>query len=114
MFFFKNRWFNIIGQLKDYGIYFYCNIATPYVIDEDVIKYIDYDLDLRVFADRTFKILDKSEYKYHKQKMNYSEEIDKILNDELNILIEMVKKKKVAFDEEVIKEYYNKYEMLKK
>ena len=22
MFFFKNRWFNIIGQLKDYGIYF--------------------------------------------------------------------------------------------
>ena len=26
MFFYKNRWFNIIGQLKDYGIYFYCNI----------------------------------------------------------------------------------------
>ena len=23
MFFFKDRWFNIIGQLKDYGIYFY-------------------------------------------------------------------------------------------
>ena len=33
MFFFKNRWFNIIGQLKDYGIYFYCNIATPFLID---------------------------------------------------------------------------------
>ena len=45
MFFFKNRWFNIIGQLKDYGIYFYCNIATPFLIDEGVIKYIDYDLD---------------------------------------------------------------------
>ena len=51
---------------------------------------------------------------YHKQKMNYSEEIDKVLNNELNVLIEMVKKKKIAFDEEVIKEYYNKYEMLKK
>ena len=46
--------------------------------------------------------------------MNYSEEIDKVLNNELNVLIEMVKKKKIAFDEEVIKEYYNKYEMLKK
>ena len=23
MFFYKDRWFNIIGQLKDYGIYFY-------------------------------------------------------------------------------------------
>ena len=27
MFFYKNRWFNIIGQLKDYGIYFYCIAA---------------------------------------------------------------------------------------
>lgn len=44
--FFKDRWFNIIGQLKDYGIYFYCNIATPTLIDNKVIKYIDYDLDL--------------------------------------------------------------------
>ena len=71
MFFYKNRWFNIIGQLKDYGIYFYCNIATPYVIDENVIKYIDYDLDLRVFPDGSFKVLDRGEYNYHKNKMNY-------------------------------------------
>ena len=39
MFFFKNRWFNVIGQLKEYGIYFYCNIATPALIDNKVIKY---------------------------------------------------------------------------
>ena len=51
----KDRWFNIIGQLKDYGIYFYCNIATPYIIDEKVIKYIDYDLDLRVFPNEVLK-----------------------------------------------------------
>ena len=55
MFFYKDRWFNIIEQLKDYGIYFYCNIATPYIIDEKVIKYIDYDLDLRVFPNVSFK-----------------------------------------------------------
>ena len=60
MFFYKDRWFNIIGQLKDYGIYFYCNIATPYIIDEKVIKYIDYDLDLRVFPNGSFKILESN------------------------------------------------------
>ena len=37
MFFYKDRWFNIIGQLKDYGIYFYCNIATPALIDNKII-----------------------------------------------------------------------------
>jgi protein associated with RNAse G/E len=112
MYFFNNHWFNIIGQNKSDGIYYYCNMASPYIIEDDTIKYIDYDLDLRVFADRTFKILDKSEYKYHKQKMNYPEEIDKILNKELNLLIDLVKKKKIAFNEN-IKKYYIQYESIK-
>ena len=45
LFFYKKHWFNIIGQLKDYGLFYYCNIATPYLIDNKIIKYIDYDLD---------------------------------------------------------------------
>lgn len=113
LYFFKDHWFNIIGQNKSDGIYYYCNMASPYIIEDDTIKYIDYDLDLRVFSDRTFKILDKSEYKYHKQKMNYSEEIDKILNKELNLLIELVKKKNLAFNEEMIRKYHEQYEILK-
>ena len=39
-------------------------MASPYIIDENVIKYIDYDLDLRVFPDGGYKILDYNEYKY--------------------------------------------------
>ena len=54
MFFSKYDWFNIIGQLKTNGIYYYCNIASPFVLEEDTIKYIDYDLDLRVFPDGSF------------------------------------------------------------
>ena len=42
LFFYKKRWFNVIGQLKKYGLFFYCNIATPYIIDDGLIKYIDY------------------------------------------------------------------------
>ncbi|UKI57053.1 MAG: hypothetical protein L6V81_06545 [Clostridium sp.] len=38
MFFYNNRWFNIIAQLKSNGIFYYCNIASPYVIDDNVIK----------------------------------------------------------------------------
>ena len=114
MYFFKERWFNIIGQNKDDGIYYYCNMASPYLIEDNTIKYIDYDLDLRVFADGSYKVLDKSEYKYHKQKMNYPEEIDIIVNRELKELIEMVKKKELAFNRDVILEYCKKYEEFKK
>ena len=34
MYFFRNEWFNIIAQLKKDGIYYYCNIASPFIIEE--------------------------------------------------------------------------------
>lgn len=109
MFFFKDRWFNIIGQLKDYGIYFYCNIATPFLIDDKVIKYIDYDLDLRVFPNGSFKILDRMEYKFHKKQMHYSNRLDFILKYELGNLISMVREKEIPFDKVTVEEYYKIY-----
>ena len=114
MIFFKDRWFNIIGQLKDYGIYFYCNIATPVLIDNKVIKYIDYDLDLRVFPNGSFKILDRMEYKYHKKQMHYSNRLDFILKYELGNLIDMVRRNEMPFDRKTINDYYEKYVYLTK
>ena len=67
LFFYKKEWYNILAQLKKYGLFYYCNIASPYIIDGNIIKYIDYDLDLRVFPDGSFKVLDRGEYKYHKK-----------------------------------------------
>jgi len=112
LFFYRKRWFNIIGQLKKYGLFFYCNIATPFLIDDKIIKYIDYDLDLRVFPDGAFKVLDRNEYNYHKKIMHYPEEIDMILKRELTSLIEMKKNNEGPFDKDLINKYYEKYEQL--
>lgn len=109
MFFYKNRWFNILAQLKKNGLYYYCNIATPYLIDENVIKYIDYDLDLRVYPDGEYKILDKNEYKYHKKIMHYTDELDLVVKSELQELIKMKEINSFPFDKNVIQEYYNRY-----
>ena len=114
LFFYKNSWYNIIGQCKKDGIYYYCNIASPFIIESNTIKYIDYDLDLRVFPDGSFKVLDRGEYNYHKSKMKYSEEIDSIVKDELTNLIEKVRKKEFPFNSEIIEKYHKQYEELKK
>lgn len=113
MYFFLDRWFNIIAQKKENGIYYYCNMASPNIVEDNTIKYIDYDLDLRVFADGSHKVLDKNEYKFHKEKMNYPDEIDIILKDELKSLIQLVKEKKYGFDREKILNYYHLYVKLK-
>lgn len=111
-FFFKN-WFNIIGQYKKNGIYYYCNMASPFIVEESTIKYIDYDLDLRVFPDGSFKVLDRGEYKYHKNIMNYSENIDRILKSELTKLINLVRKKEISFAPGTVENYYEKYKKIK-
>lgn len=114
LFFYTDKWYNIIGQLKKKGLFYYCNIATPYIIDGKTIKYIDYDLDLRVFPDGTYKVLDKNEYKYHKKIMRYSEILEKIVKKSLNELIDLKKNNEVPFKKEIIEEYYYKYLELKK
>lgn len=107
MFFYTKRWFNIIAQLKGNGLFYYCNIASPYVIDENYIKYIDYDLDLRVFNDGAFKILDRNEYNYHRRLMHYPREIDIIVKRELSSLIEMKKNGDNPFNKKTIDYYYD-------
>lgn len=113
-FYFKKKWFNIIAQLKKNGIYYYCNISSPVVIENNTIKYIDYDLDLRVYPDESYKVLDESEYEYHKRLMGYSSDLDKIIKYELNNLIKMYQKKENPFDKETLEYYRKKYNDLNK
>ncbi len=110
VFFYKHKWYNVIAQFKEFGLFYYCNIASPYIEDENTIKYIDYDLDLRVFPDGGYRILDKNEYKYHKRIMNYSDELDLIINKELEDLIKMKTKKEGPFDKKVLNKYLGIYQ----
>lgn len=112
MYFFKDKWFNIIAQLKKDGIYYYCNIATPFIIEEQTIKYIDYDLDLRIFPSGEYKILDQLEYKYHKKIMRYSNELDIVIRGAMDDLINEYKNKAVMFDENKNKHYHEQYKKL--
>ena len=107
--FYKKEWYNILAQLKKYGLFYYCNIASPYIIDGNIIKYIDYDLDLRIFPDGNFKVLDKNEYRYHKITIRYSDEIDVIVQDSLNKLIDNKNNNAFPFKKEVIEHYYKIY-----
>lgn len=113
LFFYKDKWYNVIGQLKSNGIYYYCNIASPFILDGKTIKYIDYDLDLRVYPDGAFKVLDRGEYNYHKVKMHYPKELDFILKSELTSLIEMAREKSGPFSKEKIEYYHGLYEKYK-
>ena len=109
MYFFENRWYNIIVQMKKDGIYYYCNIATPFILEEGKIKYIDYDLDLRIFPKGDFRVLDKLEYEYHKKKMGYSNELDLVLKKALSDLINDYRSNDFMFNTEINNQYLKQY-----
>lgn len=109
IFFHKKRWFHITAQLKSNGLYYKADMASPFLIDDGIIKYIDYDLDLKVFPDGDFRILDRNEYKYHKKIMKYSEDLDFVLQSELTELINMKRAEVGPFNPKTVEKYYKIY-----
>ena len=80
---------------------------------QEALKYIDYDLDLKVFPDGNYRILDQEEYRQHAREMGYSDELDKILKKQLDVLIDLAVKKGGPFDQNFTKKWYSFYQDLK-
>ena len=49
-------------MFREDGIYYYCNLSSPFVCDEEALKYIDYDLDIKVYPNGKYHLLDEDEY----------------------------------------------------
>ena len=103
----KDRWFNVIAMLKTDGVSYYVNIASPSILDKGFIKYIDYDLDVKMFTDGSRKLLDVSEYKKHANELHYSEEIKEKLSKSVDEVFNLMNKKVFPFDDQEILRFYD-------
>ena len=113
VYFHKKFWFNIIAMIRENGVSYYCNLASPYLLDNEALKYIDYDLDIKVFADGEKKLLDVEEYERHKRQMSYPDDIDFILKENVKILVDWINEGKGPFSKEYVAIWYDRYRQLK-
>ena len=88
VYFHKKYWFNVIAMIREKGVSYYCNLASPFLLDDEALKYIDYDLDIKVFPDGEKRLLDVDEYEMHSKMMNYPNDIDFILKENVKILVD--------------------------
>jgi protein associated with RNAse G/E len=71
--FWRDRWYNVFtnymldGQLSN----FYCNVAMPCFIKEYTLGFVDLDLDVRVYPDGNYQVLDEDEFELHRVKYSY-------------------------------------------
>ena len=102
----KKEWFNVIAMLKEDGVCYYVNIASPTIYDKGFLKYIDYDLDIKLYGDGSTRLLDVSEYRKHAKEQNYPDEIRSILSSYVEKVYQRIKEKEYPFEDNIILEYY--------
>ncbi|QGS51631.1 DUF402 domain-containing protein [Spiroplasma tabanidicola] len=108
-FFFKDYWFNVICMFKDSGINYYCNLASPFIVESETIKYIDYDLDIKVFNDGSYKILDLKEFNRNRISLKYTRNIIETVWESIDKLKKMIKEKKDFFDHDYVTKLWEWY-----
>ena len=72
-----NRWYNIFRFMKDDNTtrLYYCNINMPPSLKDNVLTYIDLDIDVLVQPDFSYQVLDLDEFEENASRYGYSEEV---------------------------------------
>lgn len=108
-FFYPDRWYNVICMIRKGGVHYYCNIASPSLVDEEAIKNIDYDLDVKIFPNGKFIVLDEDEYLQHSRQMHYGHRLDVVVRQGLQSVLNDIALQKSPFDRQEIGRLYEKY-----
>ncbi len=99
-YYWKERWFNVFrfhepeGDLRNY----YCNVNQPPVLENGVLNYVDLDIDLLIWKDFSYEVLDMEEFDANILKYEYSVEIQDHAYSSLGDLIAMIENHDFPFD----------------
>ena len=88
-----DRWYNIFRFLKDDGEtrLYYCNINMPPSFENDLLTYIDLDIDVLVQADLSYRVLDWEEFETNAARYGYTDEIKSHAHEAVDDLITMIR-----------------------
>lgn len=95
-----DRWYNIFefhepeGDLRN----FYCNINMPPTLENGILDYVDLDIDVLVWKDFSFQILDLDDFEENSVKFSYSDEIIKKAFLNVEKLKAKIEERKFPFD----------------
>ncbi|QGQ98597.1 DUF402 domain-containing protein [Paenibacillus psychroresistens] len=106
-FFIPGQWYNIVALLESGGIRYYCNIASPVYCSQDVLTYIDYDLDVILTSNGNKQIVDQHEYERHRINYRYSKIVESKVQAGLDDLIRRIDNKMPPFHDELVWAYYD-------
>jgi uncharacterized protein (DUF952 family)/protein associated with RNAse G/E len=98
-----DRWFNVIRlELPGKGLDgFYCNIAEPLPFDGAAVRYVDLQLDVRVYATDAglrWELLDEDEFDVARLRYRYSRELVERCQAAVQEVVALVEARAFPFD----------------
>lgn len=95
-----DRWYNIFrfltpkGNLRNY----YCNVNMPPCFLDNVLDYVDLDIDVLVWPDASHAVLDMDEFEENAAQFSYPADVRTKALASLNELIDLKERKIFPFD----------------
>lgn len=100
---FKKKWMNVLCMFKEGGgICYYANIASPTILDDGFLRYIDYDLDLKLYPDKVIKALDEQEFISNAKSYGYPDDLIDAIRHSFAKTRSLMEQKKFPFNDEDI------------
>jgi protein associated with RNAse G/E len=99
--FWSDRWYNVMrcDRPKADGLeYWYCNVTTPALYDGETLRYVDLDLDVRVYANGRIELLDEDEFLENSQRMGYPPDVIEQARRAADELVELATKRRFPFE----------------
>lgn len=94
-----NRWYNIFQFLENDGgtRLFYCNVNTPPAMEDNVLTYVDLDIDLLIGPDFSYQVLDLEEFKANAELYEYSDQTKQNAQAAVEELKQMIERRQFPF-----------------
>lgn len=102
------KFFNTTAMMRTNGVYYYTNIASPPIFEDNTLKFIDYDLDIKNYPKIKNKLVDKKEFADNTKRLDYSLQLLKKIDQAIGQVLELNNKKQHFFNPNEIKKIISK------
>lgn len=95
-----DRWYNVFKFYEPDGKFrnFYCNVNLPPKFENNVLDYVDLDIDVIVWKDFSSEILDIDEFESNAKKYDYSSELRHNAGLALESILRKIETRGIPFD----------------
>ncbi len=100
-YFWLDRWFNVFRFHEPDGTFrnYYCNVCMPPSWHEDVLDYVDLDIDVIVDAAGRLTILDEDEFRENAARFGYPAEVRTRAEDAVGEIMQLIGRREFPFED---------------